>query len=69
MLLKPPPMFGHRYNRNGSINSYCRRCLVQVSISTSLAELEAKELEHRCNPRLLKRVDRFVEVTHFRQVA
>ena len=63
------PKFARRYNRDGSINSYCPRCFVQVSISTYLAELEARELEHRCDPRLLKLVDRYMEVTHLRQVA
>lgn len=42
--------FVHRINADGSIDSFCRKCLVTIASSLWETELDGAEREHRCDP-------------------
>ncbi len=50
--------FAHRENRDGAIDSICRRCFVTVGTSVREVELEQTEKNHACDPALLERWNR-----------
>ena len=53
------PSFAHKYNTDGSIDSFCPNCFIKVSTSNSPPDIEAKELEHKCDPELLELEERY----------
>ena len=57
MLMDYPAQaeFVHRENRDGTIDSICRRCFVTVVSSTLRADLERREKDHICDPLALAR--------------
>ena len=64
------PEFAHRFNDDALlIHSYCSRCFVDVATSTSRTEVETKEREHKCDPRLLELVEQYMKVSHLRSAA
>ena len=50
--------FAHRENQNGSFDSICKRCYATIATSLREAELEKWEEHHKCDPRVLNRIDR-----------
>ena len=50
------PPFVHRINKDGSIDSFCRKCLITVASSQWEAELERAESKHGCDPLQLEYV-------------
>ena len=48
------PEFTHRTNEDGSVHSYCSRCFATIADSSSQAQLQAAESEHKCDARLLE---------------
>lgn len=63
------PKFDHRLNENGSVDSYCSQCFVRVTTSDSKTEVETKEKEHRCDPILLRLIERYNIANPFRSKA
>ncbi len=53
--------FTHRENRDGTIDSVCRRCYVTVCTSSWEADLESAEKDHACDPALLERWSRLAD--------
>lgn len=47
------PVFVHRENREGTIDSICRACYVTVGTSAWEADLERAEKDHVCDPSLV----------------
>jgi hypothetical protein len=47
---KQPTTFIHRINRDGNIDSFCRKCLITVASSQWEAELDSAETSHECDP-------------------
>lgn len=46
----PPPAFVHRQNKDGTIDSICRRCFRTVATALTEEELRPGEEAHRCIP-------------------
>ena len=55
--------FIRQTNKDGTLHSYCSKCLVAVVDSTSLAEVENAELEHECSPQVLALIEKYSEVS------
>jgi hypothetical protein len=55
-VLTSHPLFVHRINADGSIDSFCRKCLITVASSPWEAELERAESKHGCDPLQLEYV-------------
>jgi hypothetical protein len=55
-VLTSQPVFVHRINADGSIDSFCRKCLITVASSQWEAELERAENKHGCDPLQLEYV-------------
>jgi hypothetical protein len=53
MLLKLPPFFPHRRNRDGSFDSICLKCLLTVANEKNEADLGKHDEIHVCNPSVL----------------
>ena len=66
-ILKPE--FTHRANEDGSIHSYCSQCFATIADSSSEAELQSAERDHKCDPRLLEMVERYRSISKLRLVA
>jgi hypothetical protein len=43
------PLFVHRINADGTIDSFCRKCFITVASSHWEAELERAEHKHECD--------------------
>ena len=56
--------FVRKRNEDSTIHSYCSRCFATVADSASGVTVKAAEEEHNCDPRLLKMVERYREVSH-----
>ncbi len=54
------PAFVHRENRDGTIESLCRKCCVTVCTAVWEADLDEAEKIHACDPGLLARRNRLV---------
>lgn len=48
------PIFAHRNNADGTIDSIYRKCFKTIASSQSKAELEHAERKHQCDPRRLE---------------
>jgi hypothetical protein len=44
------PLFIHRGNRDGTTDSFCRKCFMTVASSQWEADLEPAESNHKCDP-------------------
>ena len=42
------PFFPHRLNRDGSYDSICLQCLATVANAKTSEELDAYDMQHRC---------------------
>ena len=49
-MLTSQPVFVHRINADGTIDSFCRKCLITVASSQWEAELGRAESNHGCDP-------------------
>ena len=63
------PSFAHRYNDDGSVDSFCPHCFVRITTSASMSDVEAKEIEHKCDPKLLRLIERYKVASPFRSAA
>ncbi len=54
------PLFVHRTNADGTVDSFCRKCLMTIASSRWEAELERAESKHHCNPIQLQYVQEFL---------
>lgn len=61
--------FTHKVNDSGSVDSYCSQCFVRVATSNSKTEVQTKEKEHKCDPDLLKLINRYKVASPFRSAA
>ena len=53
------PLFVHRENRNGTIDSICLWCYATVSTARCESDLDVAERGHRCDPVELKHFEEF----------
>jgi hypothetical protein len=51
--------FVHRKNEDGTFDSICRSCFVTVATARFESELEGEEHDHICDPRDLKRTQKW----------
>jgi len=58
------PEFVRKRNPDWTIHSYCARCFATVADSASVAEMNAAEDQHVCEPRLLEMVEQYRSVSH-----
>jgi hypothetical protein len=56
--------FVHRINADGTIHSFCRKCLYTVASSHREAELRRAEDEHKCDPLRLEYLDALSKRAH-----
>ena len=63
------PSFAHKYDDNGSVDSFCPRCFIKVATSKSMSDVEDKEIEHKCDPQLLRLIERYKVASPFRSAA
>ena len=52
------PVFAHRQNKEGTVDSICMKCFATVALSLREAEVEQREHGHRCDPEALERLNR-----------
>ncbi len=52
------PVFAHRTNRDGSIDSICRECFVTVATALWESELDQPEHAHFCDPWVLQQYNK-----------
>ena len=52
------PVFAHRQNKEGTVDSICMKCFATVALSLREAEIEQREQGHRCDPEALERLNR-----------
>ncbi len=53
--------FAHRDNPGGTTDSICRQCFATVGTSAWEAELERAELDHKCDPGVLRQWDEYAK--------
>lgn len=58
MDLQVTPSFAHRHNKNGTIDSICKKCFSTVATSNWEFALEPQELAHVCDQLTLERYQR-----------
>lgn len=54
------PLYVHRNNADGTMDSFCRKCMITVASSQWEVELDRAEKKHLCDPVQLEYVQRIL---------